>query len=149
MGEAERGEEVLAQAGTDWRALPSADVAADGCRYFAVTHHTLCGDFLAYWRDHGLAMGDHGISERETLALFGYPISEPQMERTSSGDTILMQWFERARFEQHLNTPTGSRVLLGRLGAELQTREALSTSGVIWATTTAAKAADHFAFYCD
>jgi YVTN family beta-propeller protein len=144
------GVEALAQEGIDWHALPSVDTAPRGCRYFAVTHHTLCGDFLAYWRGHGLKLEDRGISESESLALFGYPISEPQMERTSSGDTILTQWFERARFELHPNTPAGSRVLLGRLGAELQAQQALtSNGGIMWATTADANAASHFAYYCD
>ena len=144
------GVQALAQEGIDWQALPSVDTAAQGCQYFAVTHHALCGDFLAYWREHGLTLEDRGISERESLALFGYPISEPQMERTPSGDTIMAQWFERARFELHQNSPADSRVLLGRLGAEIQTRQAsTSTGGIFWATTAAANAADQFAFYCD
>jgi hypothetical protein len=40
------------------------------------------------------------------------------MERNSSGDNVLTQWFERARFEYHPNKPAQYRVLLGRLGAE-------------------------------
>jgi len=144
------GVEALAQEGIDWHGLPSVDTAAPGCHYFAVTHHTLCGDFLAYWREHGLKLEDRGISEPESVALFGYPISEPQMERTSSGDAIVAQWFERARFELHPNSPVPSHVLLGRLGAELQSRQALaSNDGILWATTAAANTADQFAFYCD
>ena len=30
---------------------------------------------LAYWRSHGLEFGDAGVSSREALALFGYPVS--------------------------------------------------------------------------
>ena len=41
------------------------------------------------------------------------------MEVNASGDRVLTQWFERARFEYHPNNPTRDRVLLGRLGAEL------------------------------
>ena len=40
------GVEALAQEGIDRLDLPSVDTAASGCRYFGVTHHTLCGDFL-------------------------------------------------------------------------------------------------------
>ena len=41
------------------------------------------------------------------------------MEKTSSGDTVLTQWFERARFEYHPNNPESFKVLLGRLGADV------------------------------
>ena len=41
------------------------------------------------------------------------------MEANSSGDMVLTQWFERARFEYHPGNPEPYRVLLGRLGAEL------------------------------
>jgi hypothetical protein len=44
-------------------------------------------------------------ANREALALFGYPITEPAMETNSSGDTVLTQWFERARFECHPTIP--------------------------------------------
>jgi hypothetical protein len=57
---------------------------------------------------------------RESLALFGYPISEARMEVNARGDRVLTQWFERARFEYHPNNPAHDRVLLGRLGAELR-----------------------------
>ena len=56
----------------------------------------------------------------EALALFGYPVSEAQMERNSSGDMVLTQWFERARFEYHPHNPAAYQVLLGRLGAEVR-----------------------------
>ena len=60
------------------------------------------------------------MSERESLALFGYPISEPQMETNSSGARVLTQWFERARFEYHAGRPIGSQVMFGRIGDELK-----------------------------
>ena len=51
----------------------------------------------------------------ESLALFGLPLSEPAMETNGAGDTVLTQWFERARFEDH-----GAKgVLLGLLGNEI------------------------------
>jgi hypothetical protein len=43
------------------------------------------------------------------------PISEPQVETLPDGRLILVQWFERARFEDH--GPDG--VLFGLLGDEL------------------------------
>ena len=59
-------------------------------------------------------------SERESLALFGMPITTPAIETNSSGDTVQTQWFERARFEHHPNNEPAFQVLLGRLGAESQ-----------------------------
>ncbi len=38
----------------------------------------------------------------------------------ASGDQVLMQWFERARFEYHPENPAAYRVLLGRLGVEVR-----------------------------
>ena len=49
------------------------------------------------------------MSEAESLALFGQPLSELQVETSSDGQSYTVQWFERARFEDH-----GSQgVLLG------------------------------------
>jgi hypothetical protein len=94
--------------------------APQGCRYFAETRHAVCGDFLRYWQSHGLEFdGRRGMSFTESLALFGLPLTEPRMETNSSGDTVLTQWFERARFESHPNNPAPYKVLLGRLGAEV------------------------------
>ncbi len=95
-------------------AIPSTAIG-DTCRYFDETHHNICGDFLAYWQGHGLDLGDPGISYRESLALFGYPISEPFVE-TDSG--LLVQYFERAVFEYHPNNADPYKVELRRLGAE-------------------------------
>jgi hypothetical protein len=64
--------------------------------------------------------GRSGTSLGENLALFGYPISEARIETNASGDHVLTQWFERARFEYHPTNPVTHRVLLGRLGAELR-----------------------------
>src|SRR5690606_33605476 len=51
--------------------------------------------------------------------LFGYPISQAEMETNADGDTVLTQWFERARFEHHPDHEPQFQVLLGRLGAEV------------------------------
>jgi dienelactone hydrolase len=115
------GEEALAKKGIDWKTLPTVSTAPSvNCVYFAQTHHSLCDDFLTYWQSHGLQLGDGTTqSMAASLALFGYPISEPKMETNSSGETVLTQWFERARLELHPNNPQLYRVELGRLGAEL------------------------------
>jgi hypothetical protein len=120
------GDETLRRQGIDWRTLSHASGPAAGCRYFPETQHNVCDQqpgvgFLSYWTAHGLEFDrQSGSSDAESLALFGYPISEPYQYTTSSGDTLLAQWFERARFEWHPNNLAPYQVLLGRLGAELQ-----------------------------
>ncbi len=83
-----------------------------GCMYFHATEHTVCGAFLKYWQSHGLDFGDSGTSFRESLALFGNPISEPFVD-PDTGLTI--QYFERARFEFRPANPGSQAVTLGRL----------------------------------
>jgi hypothetical protein len=119
------GEEVLRKQGRDWRD-PSVGIQLDGpCRSFAQTGRAVCGAFLSYWQAHGLELGDRGVSERESLALFGLPLTEPNYETNGSGDRVITQWFERARFEFHANNPDPYKVLLGRLGSELAGETAL------------------------
>lgn len=108
------GDTVLQEQGTQWQMLPKA-TPQPNCEFFAATEHTLCEPFLSYWRNHGLADPQLDPYAR-SLALFGQPITEPHMETNSSGDTVMTQWFERARFEDH--GPQG--VLLGLLGNELR-----------------------------
>jgi hypothetical protein len=74
--------------------------------YFQETGHSVAGPFLDYWQGNG------------GLRLFGYPIST--VFRTDEG--LLIQWFERARFELHPELPPGHQILLGRLGYELLNR---------------------------
>ena len=75
---------------------------------------------MSYWNSNGLEFdGRSGKSAAESLALFGLPISEP-FETSIEGQQVLVQWFERARFEWHPNNPAAYRVQLGRLGAELR-----------------------------
>jgi|GEM_PF-1288470 len=109
------GDDRLRQLGIEWQTLPKADPSAP--HYFAVSGHAIAHPpFWGYWSTRGLELGDRGVSERESLALFGLPISEPRMETNSSGDTVLTQWYERARFEDH-----GAKgVLLGLLGNEVR-----------------------------
>ena len=111
------GGDLLFKQGRPWETLPREQPKA-GCTFFDATQHNVCEPFLSYWRTHGLEMGDRGISERESLALFGLPLTTQSMERNSSGDTVLTQWFERARFEHHPRNAPPYNVLLGRLGAE-------------------------------
>ena len=111
------GNEVLLEMDRDWTTFPQADPSAE--HYFAETGHAIGAEFWEYWSSHGLDLGDDGVSFAESLALFGFPISEPAMETNSSGDTVLTQWFERARFEHHPDNPEEFQVLLGLLGNEI------------------------------
>jgi hypothetical protein len=119
------GAELLARRGVDWQAA-APEEPQDGCRFFAVTGRNVCdqGDgigFRTYWTNHGLELdGQPGTSFAESLALFGYPLTNAAAFTNPDGDTILSQWFERARFEWHPDNPQEYRVLLGRLGAEIQ-----------------------------
>jgi hypothetical protein len=84
------------------------------CEYFPQTGHHLCFGFRSYWHSHGLDFGDPGYSFRESLMLFGYPISE---EFVVNGRTV--QYFERARFEWHPENSPPWDILLGRLGDDV------------------------------
>lgn len=106
------GAERLAQQG---RPIAPAVPPMSGCRFFAQPGHNVCGLFLSYWATHGLQFGDRAVSERESLALLGLPLTEPTIETNSSGDSVLTQWFERARLEDH-----GGTIMQGRLNVELQ-----------------------------
>jgi hypothetical protein len=93
-----------------------ASTGSDGyTQFFPQTGHRLGGGFAAYWHAHGLDLGDPGTSDRESLALFGYPISE---EFTDPATGLTVQYFERARFEYHPNNPEPYKILLGRLTAD-------------------------------
>ena len=117
------GVEALERAGIDWRTLPKAD--ARTAHYFRETGQAIAPEFWSYWSSYGLEFdGRRGSSVEESLALFGYPISAARMETNASGDHVLTQWFERARFEYHPTNPEAHRVLLGRLGAELRSQPA-------------------------
>ncbi len=94
---------------------PATTSTDANCTYVAATGHRLCASFRQYWQTHGLDFGDPGVSYRESLALFGYPISE---EFTDSGTGLTVQYFERAVFEYHPNNPQPYKVELRLLGSE-------------------------------
>ena len=111
------GNEVLLQQGRDWQTFEKSDPSEEN--YIAATGFAVPQMFLDYWASYGLELGDPGISFRESLALFGYPISQAEMETNMAGDTVMTQWFERARFEYHPDNGAEHQVLLGLLGSEL------------------------------
>jgi hypothetical protein len=110
------GAEALAAQGREWETLLKVDPSTP--HYFGATGQAIAPEFWDYWRTHGLELGDRGVSEREALALWGYPITAPAVETLPTGETLLAQWFERARFEYHPNNPDPYKVLLGRLAAD-------------------------------
>ncbi len=112
------GDDQLRQQGIEWQSLPKGDAAA--AHYAPETGHAIGQEFVAYYRSHGLDLGQNGVSAAESLALFGFPISEPRMETNSSGDRVVTQYFERARLEVHPDKPAEHRILQGRVGDEVR-----------------------------
>ena len=93
--------------------LPAADTEADPCRYFAETGHRVCHGFRAFWE----SFGD------DALMTFGYPLSE----EFSNEAGIVVQYFERARFEWKPGSGQNPwDVLLGRVGDEAAQRDRAS-----------------------
>lgn len=91
--------------------LPKQANAADNCQTFAETGFSVCGRFLEYWKANG------GLTQQ------GFPISdvfEEQNAAPPAGDGKIhkVQYFQRARFEEHLENQPPYDVLLGLLGAE-------------------------------
>jgi hypothetical protein len=114
------GVDSLAAQGRDWQTFPKGDPAAP--HHFAETGHAIAPQFWGFWSTNGLEFDGNkrAKSFNESLALFGMPVSEPQMEPSSDGKMYLTQWYERARFEHHPeNAGTRYEVLLGLLGADL------------------------------
>lgn len=121
-------EERLLQLNRTWYSELQAAGPQAGCLWFEQTRHNVCDQapgigFKTYWEQNGLRDPQLNAYQR-SLALFGLPLTEPQMETNNSGDRVLTQWFERARFEYHLNpnNPQEFRVLLGLLGSEVRTQ---------------------------
>jgi hypothetical protein len=85
------------------------------CEYAEPSSHYLCSAFRDFWHSHGLDFGDAGTSYRESLALFGYPISEAFVDPDTG---FLTQYFERAVFEFHPENVVPYQVQLTRLGAD-------------------------------
>lgn len=110
------GDTRLRQEGQDWTTLPQGQ-STSTCTWFAQTGHSVCEPFKTFWEQQGLT--DLSLTSYErSLALFGLPISEPSRETNAAGDEILVQWFERARFEYAPTFPEPFNIMLGLLGAE-------------------------------
>jgi N-acetyl-anhydromuramyl-L-alanine amidase AmpD len=75
------------------------------CRFFDDTRHNVCNRFRAFWESY----------EDRALMTFGYPLSEA----FSNGEGVVVQYFERARFEWRPGSGQNRwDVLLGRVGDE-------------------------------
>ncbi len=83
-------------------------IAGTASEYFQQTGQTVSDPFLRYWRANG------------GLRIFGYPISPARYELDpGTGKALFIQWFERARFEQHLEwAGTGQEIQLSLLGRQ-------------------------------
>lgn len=89
----------------------AAPAQADDCQLFPETGFSTCGKFLNYWKNNG------GLAQQ------GFPISVVFQERNApppagDGQIHQVQYFQRARFEEHLENSPPNDVLLGLLGAE-------------------------------
>jgi hypothetical protein len=88
--------------------------AAD-CQNFPETGFQVCGRFLQYWQSHG------GLTQQ------GFPISNVFLETNAQppagdGKQHKVQYFQRARFEEHTENSYPNDVLLGLLGANYPCR---------------------------
>ncbi len=113
------GADRLGQQGRDWFGFAKSGDTG-GCRVFVETGHAVCGAILKAWRANGLQIdGKKAVSDAESLALFGMPLSGLMTETLSDGKQYQVQWFERARFELHPENAAPYDVLLGLLGNEV------------------------------
>lgn len=69
------------------------------CQHFPETDKQVCYSFLDFFNNHG------------GLAVFGYPISNFEVH-----ENLIIQYFQKARFEWHPERDPGKRVSLSRLG---------------------------------
>lgn len=82
--------------------------------YFPQTGHNLRFGFREFWRRNG------------GIPIFGYPLSEEFTEISpDDGREYTVQYFERAKFEYHPETP-GRTIQLARLGAQALDRSGLA-----------------------
>lgn len=84
--------------------LGSADAQSPDHEYFDQTGHNVQGEFLKFYQQ----------APNPTL-VFGYPVTE----EFSGPDGLLVQYFQRARFEYHPEMEPGRRVTASDLGTAL------------------------------
>jgi hypothetical protein len=103
---------------SDWKPqyhiTPYMAQIMSGKECFAETGYCISGAFQQFWHANGLEYGDPGVSFRESLHLWGYPMSDVFTSDTG----YQTQVFERMMFEYHPELPPLYRVMLRRLAAE-------------------------------
>ena len=82
----------------------SAQAQTSSYQYFSETGHSVQGDFLKFYN-----------AASDPATLYGYPITEQFTDK----DGLLVQYFQRARFEYHPNLPDGQRIVLTDLGRKM------------------------------
>lgn len=88
----------------------SPTTAQGTSRYFPQTNHSVEGRFLDVWSQNGDFAANVYIN--------GFPLTDKRPEvNIEDGKVYPTQWFERARFEEHVGNEPPFDVLLGRLGA--------------------------------
>jgi hypothetical protein len=102
------GSEQVAKYGNLLPPGVSGNPLGTSCVEFSQTGEQICGAFLAYWDEHG------------GLAQYGLPLTGLILETNpTDGKQYPTQYFERARFEYHVqNAGTSYAVQLGLLGRE-------------------------------
>lgn len=118
---------VLGRVGAEWldyrigELLPLTDddrqfmPGSGTCEIVAPNTPAVCGAFLTYHQTHGAEFdGIASINHNERLRLFGVPLT-PAMRWYNGTNTIVVQIFERARFEY---SPDGNSVRMGAVHAE-------------------------------
>jgi hypothetical protein len=96
---------VLAYAGVTAFQLPAAaQQASNPPQYYPETGHTVRDPFINYFLSSG------GIAQ------YGYPITDDYVDPATR---MLVQYFQKARFEWHPGNPDPYKVQLGLLGTEL------------------------------
>jgi len=115
--------------------LESQPAGDSDTRYFPETGHTVKSTFKDFWEHNG------------GLDIFGYPITEQQEE-----NGLVVQYFQRARFELHPDSPNGSQIQLGSLGEEYlalkaqsskKTEDSSSTTNAEQEATTSSQVQDN------
>ncbi len=81
----------------------SAQAQKQDSLYFAETGHWVMGEFLTFYQ-----------SAKDPLLLYGYPITDSFQDPLTG---LTVQYFQRTRFELHIEAADGQRVQLSSLGS--------------------------------
>ncbi len=97
-----RGFALLILAGLLAGSFHPATAQQQTSREFPETGHIVTGEFLAFYQ-----------SVPDPLLVFGYPITDVFVDPIRN---LQVQYFQRARFELHVDAPASQRVQLGTVG---------------------------------